>query len=145
MTAFSPTPQFSKRWITSPTAVKQAFYQELDDIVAMLKSNEPANEFRFDAPDFGRTVADLLATHKGEDKSTQLVYGLDTRLTNDTVQTASISEQNLHELESRIVTKLSQQIQDFLSEHMDSLSDELKNWLRTAVKNELADHRQHSE
>lgn len=59
MTAFSPSPQFTKRWYATPTAVKNAFHQELDDIIDMLYGSTPAHEFEFNHADFGQTVEDL--------------------------------------------------------------------------------------
>lgn len=141
MSAFSPSPQFAKRWLATPVAVKESFRQELDDIIDMLHSPIPARDFNFSLPDFGEEIKHLMATHKDESKPVKLIHSLDTSLTPIEPRKPALSNKEIQELEVKICDKLSAQITDFLDEHMGQLSDDLKAWIKTAVKNELAEYK----
>lgn len=145
MANFSPSLQFSKRWRATPSVVKQTFYQELEDIIHMLGSEIPAKDYQFTNPDFGATVAELLKTHQDEPTApTKLVHSIDTTPLHTTETSSAtqetLSQETLADLETRITDKLSAQLDDFLGEHLAQLSTDLKAWIQTAVKNELADH-----
>lgn len=143
MTAFSPSPQFTKRWHATPAAIKNAFHQELDDIIDMLHGSTPAHEFEFNHADFGQTIEDLFFIHKDDTPiPARLIHNLETpqALFDNEASTQKLHPTDLDELERRITGKLSQQIDDFLGEHMAQVSEDLKSWLKTALKNELANH-----
>lgn len=137
MSAFSPSPQFAKRWLATPNVVKQAFHQELEDIIDMLYGTTDAQQFAFTHPNFGDSIAHLLATHKPDKPSSKLIHTLDSRLslTNDT---PAFDDKELPTVERHIYDKLSTQIDDFLAEHTAELAEDLKAWLQTAIKHELA-------
>ena len=79
MTAFSPSPQFTKRWHATPTAIKNAFHQELDDIIDMLHGSTPAHEFEFNHADFGQTVEDLFFIHRDDTPiPARIIHNLET-------------------------------------------------------------------
>lgn len=141
MSAFSPSPQFAKRWLATPVAVKESFRQELDDIIDMLHGTTPARDFRFSSPDFGEEIKHLLETYKDESKPVKLIHSLDTSLTPIEPRKPALSKKEMDELEIKIADKLSAQITDFLDEHTGQLSDDLKAWIKTAVKNELAEYK----
>lgn len=141
MATFSPTLQFSKRWLATPSAVKQTFYRELDDIIHMLGSDVPAKDYQFTNNDFGGAVAELIQTYADEPtEPAKLVHSIDT--TPLSAESAgSFSPEELSEVEARIHAKLSAQLDDFLGEHMAQLSEDLKTWIDTAIKNELSDYK----
>ncbi len=145
MTAFSPSPQFTKRWHATPAAIKNAFHQELDDIIDMLHGSTPAHEFEFNHADFGQTIEDLFFIHKDDTPiPARIIHNLETSqaLFEHQVSTPAqrLHPKDLDELEQRITDKLGKQIDDFLGEHMTQVSEDLKGWLKTALKNELANH-----
>lgn len=127
MSVFSPSPQFSKRWLSIPVIAKQAFHQELEDIIALLKSNQPAQEFRFSHQNFDEDI-------------TKLLHIYDTTPTSDNTPTSANrpSNEELNALEDVIYKKLSNQLDDFLSEQMAQQSEDLKVWLRKLIKEELS-------
>lgn len=139
MATFSPSPQFSKRWLTAPSVVKQAFHQELDDIIHMLGSDVPAAHYQFTHQDFGGAVEELLTTYGNNSEPTKLVHSFDSTPLG-TKSTGEFSKTDLAEVEARISAKLSAQLDDFLTEHLTQLSADLKTWVATAVKNELSGH-----
>ncbi|OOR91315.1 hypothetical protein B0181_03130 [Moraxella caviae] len=141
MATFSPTLQFQKRWLAAPAAVKQAFHQELSDIIHMMGSDIAAKDYAFTNPDFGRTVSELLQTQQTESApAKKFVQNIDTTPLSDAGE-AHFNPQDLAAVEARITSKLSAQIDDFLGEHFAQLTDDLKAWLQTAVKNEMAKYK----
>lgn len=132
MSSPSFSPQFAKRWLATPVAAKQAFHQELSDIIAMLKSDEPSEMFAFTYDDFGEAVSGFLHVYDDKHKPEPAPELPKTAITLD--------PQELDGLEATIYKKLATQLDDFLSEEMLKLSEELKNWLRHAIKEELANH-----
>lgn len=50
----SVSADFNQRWLATPVIVKQAFHQELSDIIAMLQSDTPSAEFNFTHQNFGQ-------------------------------------------------------------------------------------------
>lgn len=144
MATFSPTLQFPKRWLATPSPVKQIFHQELDDIIHMLGSEIPAKDYQFTNQNFGDAVAELLNTpSESSAKPAKLVHSFDsTSLTiNTDDDTSGFDKEELSEIQRRITTKLSAQLDDFLTEHLAQLSEDLKSWIDTAIKNELSDYR----
>lgn len=55
--------------------------------------------------------------------------------------TSGFDKEELSEIQRLITTKLSAQLDDFLTEHLAQLSEDLKSWIDTAIKNELSDYR----
>lgn len=145
MTAFSPSPQFTKRWHATPTAIKNAFHQELDDIIDMLHGTVSASNFEFNHPNFGQTLEDLFFIHKDDTPvPARIIHNLETPQALFNPKTVKPVERlhpnDLQELEQRIMAKLSKQIDDFLGEHTAQVSEDLKIWLKSALKNELSQH-----
>lgn len=140
MATFSPTLQFPKRWLNTPNPVKQVFHQELDDIIHMLGSAIDAKDYQFTHQDFDKTVSELINKYQEEYKEpAKLVHSIDTTpLSQQTHHNFSTEE--LHDVEQRIHQKLSVQLDDFLSEHIAQLSEDLKDWVAIAIKNELAEY-----
>lgn len=124
-TAYSP--DFPKHWLNMPIAIRQAFYQELSDIVDMLQSGAD-KEFVFTYRNFDATIEALLPS---DDISQNDYY---------TPATApfKLSEADRQAIEQRIYDKLSLKIDDFLSEHMGQLSNNLKTWLKSTINDELS-------
>lgn len=130
MSAFNPSAQFSKRWLSTPIIAKQAFHQELDDIIALLKSDKPAKEFRFSHKDFNDDIAKLLH-----------IYHTD--ITKPIAPDPTFADQSeQHAPDEMIYQKLSNQLDDFLSDQMAQLSEDLKGWLKNAIKEELSNLQQ---
>lgn len=145
MTAFSPSPQFAKRWHATPTAIKNAFYQELDDIIDMLHGTTSAHEFEFNQADFGQALEDLFFIHKDDTPiPARLIHNFEnppvSLTSSDTTQKERLHPDDLTKIEQEICQKLQKQIDDFLGEHMSQLSEDLKIWLDTAIKNELTNY-----
>lgn len=126
MSAFNPSAQFSKRWLSIPVIAKQAFHQELTDIIALLKSDTPAKDFSFHHQDFDADIA-------------QLLHIYDHNKTPAPISPPSTQEQQAHE--EAIYKKLSNKIDDVLSDQMAQLSEDLKAWLKQAIKEELIAHK----
>lgn len=137
MTKFYPSHQFAANWFALTQDARQAFRQELDDISNVLNSDVSIDDFHFYYDDFGLTIKELLGVD------------LDTTITPNQEQESQVAlqydiqelpEQELLEIEKRIYDKLAVQIDDVLSEHMSQLSDDLKEWLKSAISNELSKH-----
>lgn len=124
MSVFNPSAEFPKRWLATPLIAKQAFHQELDDIIALLKSDRPTQEFAFSCPDFNDEIGKLLHVYEG----TKTV----------STPTKTISTEEVHALEDVIYKKLSNQLDDFLSDEMARQSEDLKIWLKNLIKEELS-------
>lgn len=132
MSVFTPSAQFSKHWLSVPSVARQAFYQELEDIIALLKSNRPAQEFVFGHPNFNDDIAELLRVY---DKTTTISTTDDHHIA---LTTKTMSMDEINAIEDVIHKKLSNQLDDFLSEKMAQQSDDLKIWLRQLIKEELS-------
>lgn len=144
--SFSPSPQFSKRWQATPADIKEVFYQELDDINDMLRGTTPAREFKFTYENFGYTLSELFLLHKNDmPKPARLIHNLENSSTlfeqSNEPTMERLHPDDLAKLEERISQKLQGQIDDFLGEHMIQVSEDLKVWLKTAIKNELAQYK----
>lgn len=61
MSGFAFSHQFSKRWLATPTPVKHAIIQELDDIVTLLYPDTDLDEYEFSVPNLHDKVEELLA------------------------------------------------------------------------------------
>ncbi|UNU73817.1 hypothetical protein LU293_02650 [Moraxella nasovis] len=141
MANFSPSLQFQKRWQAAPAQVKDMFHQELDDIIDMLKGDTLAKDYRFRHGNFADTIEPLLTKHQenlSTSTSTVLQNPESLSLTDDK---SPINEHELELMEERIIAKLNNQLDEFVIEHIDQLSDELRSWLKTAVKSEIAQYK----
>lgn len=142
MSDFSPSLQFRKRWIATPQAVKQAFFQEFDDIIAMLDSDKPVADFTFHHADFGADVSRLMSQNAQEPTpQTKLVPSLESvSLSLNDAADKPVITKDMQGIHADIVAKLSVQVDEFLTSLTDELKDELKVWLDNTVKNELANY-----
>ena len=61
MSGFAFSHQFSKRWLATPTPVKHAIIQELDDIVTLLYPDTDLDGYQFSVPNLHDKVEELLA------------------------------------------------------------------------------------
>lgn len=129
--------EFRHHWLATPVAIKQAFYQELDDIADMLQSSVSVDSFAFTYRDFNATIEALLPTDDVPlPKYTSALEDTDTPETADKPK-LNLSDEDRQAIEQKIYDKLSAQIDDFLSEHLSQLSDDLKLWLKSTINNEL--------
>lgn len=136
MANFSPSIQFARRWLGAPSDARRAIYEELDDIIELLDSQAPLSEFRFRHSDFNATlVAHMQAGSSGE--AMRLVHPIDTTQLIDDAKD-SLDTPDLQVLEARLTQDLSRQVDEFLKEHMAQLNQELKAWVATTVRNEMA-------
>ena len=71
MSGFAFSHQFSKRWLTTPTPVKHAIIQELDDIVTLLSPDTDLDEYEFSVPNLHDKVEELLAIERDHQEKLQ--------------------------------------------------------------------------
>ena len=71
MSGFAFSHQFSKRWLATPTPVKHAIIQELDDIVTLLHPDTDLNEYEFSVPNLHDKVEELLAIERDHQEKLQ--------------------------------------------------------------------------
>lgn len=71
MSGFAFSHQFSKRWLATPTPVKHAIIQELDDIVTLLYPDTDLNEYQFSVPNLHDKVEELLAIERDHQEKLQ--------------------------------------------------------------------------
>ena len=71
MSGFAFSHQFSKRWLATPTPVKQAIIQELDDIVTLLYPDTDLDEYQFSVPNLHDKVEELLAIERDHQEKLQ--------------------------------------------------------------------------
>lgn len=115
--SFTPSEQFAKRWLNSPTAMKTAIYNELDDIIKLLQDDTDVNTFEFTTERLSQKLHDLQTAHLQTLKQLAKKF----------------KEQKMQEL----LPILHNRIDDQLSEQITMLSDELKIWLKQMIKEEL--------
>ena len=71
MSGFAFSHQFSKRWLATPTPVKHAIIQELDDIVTLLSPDTDLDEYQFSVPNLHDKVEELLAIERDHQEKLQ--------------------------------------------------------------------------
>lgn len=71
MSGFAFSHQFSKRWLATPTPVKNAIIQELDDIVTLLYSDTDLDGYQFSVPNLHDKVEELLAIERDHQEKLQ--------------------------------------------------------------------------
>lgn len=71
MSGFAFSHQFSKRWLATPTPVKHAIIQELDDIVTLLYPDTDLNGYQFSVPNLHDKVEELLAIERDNQEKLQ--------------------------------------------------------------------------
>lgn len=71
MSGFAFSHQFSKRWLATPTPVKHAIIQELDDIVTLLYPDTDLDEYEFSVPNLHDKVEELLAIERDHQERLQ--------------------------------------------------------------------------
>lgn len=71
MSGFAFSHQFSKRWLATPTPVKQAIIQELDDIVTLLHPDTDLDGYQFSVPNLHDKVEELLAIERDHQEKLQ--------------------------------------------------------------------------
>lgn len=139
MSNFSPSIHFAKRWLATPAPARSAIYDELDDIISLLDSEAPIDQFRFQHPDFYQAVANSIESADGEAKPNRLIHSIETTsLTADEPET--LTAPDFDDIEARLNQSLATQIDEFLGEHMSQLSEDLRAWVQMAVRHELANH-----
>lgn len=142
MSNFSPSIQFAKHWLNTPNSVKTAFKDELNDIIRLLNDQTPINEFAFTNDDFDHTISVLMQSKDAHIKHPTLVHSIDTTALSDA--SGDLTADELQQLENRLFQNLSGQVDGFLAEHTKQLSEDLRTWLRTTIKNELAAYKRQS-
>lgn len=71
MSGFAFSHQFSKRWLATPTPVKHAIIQELDDIVTLLSPDTDLDGYQFSVPNLHDKVEELLAIERDHQQKLQ--------------------------------------------------------------------------
>ena len=71
MSGFAFSHQFSKRWLATPTPVKHAIIQELDDIVTLLYPDTDLDEYQFSVHNLHDKVEELLAIERDHQEKLQ--------------------------------------------------------------------------
>ena len=71
MSGFAFSHQFSKRWLATPTPVKHAIIQELDDIVNLLYPDTDLDGYQFSVPNLHDKVEELLAIERDHQEKLQ--------------------------------------------------------------------------
>ena len=71
MSGFAFSHQFSKRWLATPTPVKHAIIQELDDIITLLSPDTDLDEYQFSVPNLHDKVEELLAIERDHQEKLQ--------------------------------------------------------------------------
>lgn len=71
MSGFAFSHQFSKRWLATPTPVKHAIIQELDDIVTLLYPDTDLDGYEFSVPNLHDKVEELLAIERDHQEKLQ--------------------------------------------------------------------------
>ena len=71
MSGFAFSHQFSKRWLATPTPVKHAIIQELDDIVTLLYPDTDLDGYQFSVPNLHDKVEELLAIEREQQEKLQ--------------------------------------------------------------------------
>ena len=71
MSGFAFSHQFSKRWLATPTPVKHAIIQELDDIVTLLSPDTDLDDYQFSVPNLHDKVEELLAIERDHQEKLQ--------------------------------------------------------------------------
>ena len=71
MSGFAFSHQFSKRWLATPTPVKHAIIQELDDIVTLLHPDTDLDAYQFSVPNLHDKVEELLAIERDHQEKLQ--------------------------------------------------------------------------
>lgn len=71
MSGFAFSHQFSKRWLATPTPVKHAIIQELDDIVTLLYPATDLDDYQFSVPNLHDKVEELLAIERDHQEKLQ--------------------------------------------------------------------------
>lgn len=115
--SFTPSDNFTKRWLDSPTAMKATIHDELSDIITLLKDETQINTFEFSTPDLATKLIHLQTAH------------LETL--------AHLAHERKIQRSERLIPVLEKAIDDKLSDKMGDLSDELKCFIRQAIKEEL--------
>lgn len=115
--SFTPSSKFSERWLSSPSAMREVIHGELSDIINLLDNKTNLYQFEFNSPNLHQTLYHLQTAHL------------------DTLH--QIKKQQLAEKANAMIPKLEVQLDEKLTERLDDLSDELKAWIRQAIKDEL--------
>lgn len=71
MSGFAFSHQFSKRWLATPTPVKHAIIQELNDIVTLLHPDTDLDGYEFSVPNLHDKVEELLAIERDKQEKLQ--------------------------------------------------------------------------
>lgn len=71
MSGFAFSHQFSKRWLATPTPVKHAIIQELNDIVTLLSPDTDLDDYQFSVPNLHDKVEELLAIERDHQEKLQ--------------------------------------------------------------------------
>ncbi|MFC0820752.1 hypothetical protein [Moraxella marmotae] len=129
---------FAKRWLATPAATRQIFYDEFNDIIDLLESQEPAEQFAFRHADFNQAVTDATEQHKNKARPVQLVHAAPSIALNADDDLTLTPD--MQDIESRLNKALATQVDEFLGEHMSQLSEDLRAWVQMAVRHELANY-----
>lgn len=117
MSAFQPSENFEARWLDSPIAMKQAIHDELDDIMLLLQESTKVNDFKFTTPDLHAKLEHLQIAHL------------------DTLK--QLAKKIKAQKAEALIPHLEKRLDDRLTNDLDTLSGELRDWIRIIIKEEL--------
>lgn len=131
MSGFAFSHQFGKHWLNTPEIIRHAILQELHDIIRLLEFQQPVSEFHF-------TYSDLsMQLHKYEKEQT-LCETPDEKKGSQTENleslAANIQDKNIQQ---QVIHDIEQKLDDYLSEQMALISEDLKIWLKTEIQQRL--------
>ena len=96
MSGFAFSHQFSKRWLATPTPVKHAIIQELDDIVTLLYPDTDLDEYEFSVPNLHDKVEELLAIERDHQEKLQ-AQALERELEEQRLEQERLAQQRLEQ------------------------------------------------
>lgn len=128
MSLFTPSEHFNDRWLQSPTIIKQTIYDELNDIITLLKSDEAANEFNFTHANLDESLAPLQAQHLAQQKAKRYA------------QKQQEAQNLLPKLEKQVDILIKQK-QDDITKELSNYASEIKAWLKQTLDNHVEQYK----
>lgn len=119
---FTPSDKFDERWLGSPVAMRQAIFDELNDIKTLLNGNINANNFRFTHPDLHSKLNHLQTAHLQTLKQ----------------MAQKRRQERADALLPILEQKIEQKLHDKVNERLVGLDNELKLWIRQIIQDELS-------
>lgn len=135
MSGFSFSHKFSQSWLNVPKAIRQAITQELIDIADLLESDTNPHDFRFYHQNLNAYLDRCLLEHQALKALHQTTTTV-TNPQNKTHNTQTTPEQISPDYQA-VIQNLQTHLDDYLTQHLTQMSDELKEWLRNEIQQHL--------